>query len=93
MKGCWGSLIGLRILLRSKNSYKFAVKWIIACCILHNILVNIPDDWRQYDGWWSPEEEEKHDEELLILSDEQIQRGLQKREHIKELVLGQRPLE
>lgn len=51
LKGRWGSLVGLRILLRLKNLYKFAVKWITACCVLHNILVNIRDQWERNEGW------------------------------------------
>lgn len=67
LKGRWGSLVGLRILLTSKDSYKFAVKWITACYVLHNILVNIRDNWERHEGWWSSEEIERHDEELLVL--------------------------
>lgn len=62
LKGRWGSLTGLRLLLRSKNSYKFAVKWITACCVLHNLLLDVEDDWKRHEGWWTPEEEDDHDE-------------------------------
>ena len=67
-KGRWGSLTRLRLLLKSKESYKFAFIWIIACCVLHNLLLDLKDDWERHKGWWTIEEEEEHDEELLLLS-------------------------
>ena len=51
LKGRWGSLTGLRLLLRSKKSYKFAVRWITACCVLRNILLDLKDDWKRHEGW------------------------------------------
>lgn len=93
LKGQWGSLTGLRLLLCLKKSYKFAVMWITACCILHNLLLDLKDDWKKHEEWWTSEDKEEHDEELLLLSQEQERRGLLKRKQIKEFVLGKNVLE
>lgn len=53
--------------------------------------MNICDDWERHKGCWSYEKIEKHNEKLLILSEEQV-RGLQKKEHVKEVVLRQEQL-
>lgn len=53
--------------------------------MLHNILVNINDNWERNEGWWS---REVYDEELLVLNEDQVQRGLQKKEQVKKMVLG-----
>ena len=44
----------------SKEKYKLAVKWIIACYILHNILVDLKNDWGREEGWWIEEEISGH---------------------------------
>lgn len=67
--------------------------WITACCVLHNLLLDMKDDWERHKRWWTVEEEEEHDEELLLLSQEQERRGLLKREQTKEFVLEKRILE
>lgn len=63
---------------------------ITAYCVLHNILLDLRDDWERHEGWWTIVEEEGRDQELLLLSQEQERRGLLKREQTKEFVLGKR---
>ena len=74
-------------MIRSKEKYKLAVKWIIACCILHNILVDLKDDWGREEGWWTEEEISGHNQELLAMSRSEESAGMITREMIKEMVL------
>ena len=87
LKDRWKSLIGLRLRVRNKRSYIYAIRWITACVILHNILLNMKDDWNEDDEWWSAEEE-AHDEELKQLNFKQLNEGTIKRNHVKELILS-----
>lgn len=87
LKGRWESLTGLRLIIRSREKYKLAVKWITACCILHNILVDLKDDWGREEGWWTEEEISGHNQELLAMSRSEESAGMIKREIIKEMVL------
>ena len=87
LKGRWESLMGLRLIIRSREKYKLAVKWITMCCILHNILVDLKDDWDREEGWWTEEEIYGHNQELLAMSRSEESAGMIKREIIKEMVL------
>lgn len=69
LKGRWTSLTGLRLLISSLDQYKFAVKWGVACCVLHNILLGLNDEWLEK-GWWTSEEEENHEIELVSMTEE-----------------------
>lgn len=66
---------------------------ITACCILHNLLLDVKDDWKKHEGWWTPEEKDDHDEKLLFLSQKQETKGLEKREQAKEFILGKRVID
>lgn len=44
LKGRFGSLRGLRICIRDKRSHEKALRWIEACLVLHNMLLDIDDD-------------------------------------------------
>lgn len=35
--------------------------------VLHNILLDLNDTWDEKEGWWSEQEQEEHDEDLLQL--------------------------
>jgi len=50
LKGRWKSLCGLRLSIMNNAQYQYAVEWIVACVVLHNILLEIGDDWNQ--GRW-----------------------------------------
>lgn len=82
------SVVDLCILLRSKDAYKFVVKWIIACCVLYKIMVNICDNWKRHKRWWFSEEIKKYDEKLLVLSENQVQKRFQIRNQVKKMVFG-----
>lgn len=68
LKGRWRSLTGLSLILTSEKKYEFACMWITVCVVLHNILIDIHDEWSEKKGWWSTEDEEEHDVQLLNLS-------------------------
>lgn len=87
LKGRWESLIGLRLMIWSREKYKLAVKWITACWVLHNILVDLKDDWDRKEDWWTAEEISGHNQELLAMSQSEESAGMIKREIIKEMVL------
>ena len=88
LKGRWASLTGLRLVFRNEEHYKYICQWIVACCVLHNILLDMTDDWEEEEGWWVEEDEEAHDEEVGGLLTVQRHMGLDKREHMKRIVLG-----
>lgn len=85
LKGRWESLTGLRVLIKTQAGYKSAVHWIIACVVLHNILLSEPfqDEWHQHEGWWdaATDVEEQFDVGQELQSDE-------RREAVKATVLG-----
>ena len=90
LKGRWKSLTGLRLLLYNHRRYRFAVEWIVTCCILHNFLLQHNDEWAKSEGWWEPDDVEDladHTQEVSSLERAQVKSGLSKREHIKSLVL------
>lgn len=90
LKGRWQSLTGLRILVKNQESYKYAVQWTTACVVLHNILLSesFQDEWEQHEGWWSRIEAEEHEDEVDIMTRQQRQSGMEKREAVKAMVLG-----
>ena len=53
LKGRWKSLTGLRLIFTNHQQYEYACMWIIACMVLHNILLDLNDTWDQKEGWWS----------------------------------------
>lgn len=90
LKGRWSSLASLRLRLNTQSRYKFAVQWIAACVILHNILIQYNDEWSSVDGWWSTEEDEnnkQYDEDIGQLNQHQ---GEMKRDRVMAMVMGQR---
>lgn len=44
LKGCWQSLTAMRCRIQNSASYAYAVEWITACVVLHNILLGLHDD-------------------------------------------------
>lgn len=58
------------------------MQWITACVILHNIFLEIQDDWDEEEGWWTPEEEEAHETEIKIATAKQLIEGTTKREYV-----------
>jgi hypothetical protein len=87
LKKRWKSLIELRFRIRDFKNYIFAVRWIIACVMLHNILLNIQNDWKKEKEWWTFDEENAHEKEMQHLNDQQLIERLNKRNHIKRMIL------
>ena len=88
LKERWQSLIELRLNLYNKSQHEFIVKWIIVCVTLHNILLILQDSWQIVDGWWIEEDEKKHDDDMIFLERQQTRLDLDKREFLKEVMLG-----
>lgn len=51
LKGRLQSLSGLRVKIETKECYEFACRWIVACCVLHNMWLHNQDTWTENDGW------------------------------------------
>ena len=62
--------------------------WITACVVLHNILINLQDEWSKEEGWWNAEKKEEHDDQLLNLNRREEMEGTNKRGEFKHLVLN-----
>lgn len=62
LKGRWASLRELRQPLRDKNDMQILVNWVIACCVLHNMLAQIGDFW----------DEEYKEKEVAEIHDEYV---------------------
>lgn len=88
LKGRWKSLTGLKLILTTQKKYEFACMWFTVCLVLHNILVDLNNNWREDEGWWSNEDEEEHDEDMIILSRSDRNVGRNKREAVKCMVLS-----
>jgi hypothetical protein len=88
LKDRWRSLTELRLRVRNKKNYIYVIRWIIACVILHNILLNIKDDWDEKEEWWTSEKEDAHDEKLKQMIIRQLNENIAKREHVKEMILS-----
>jgi hypothetical protein len=63
LKGRFQSLKSLRILILTHDDFKTLNEWIMVCCILHNILNTLNDDWDEEDS----EKNEPIEEELRAL--------------------------
>ena len=92
LKGRWGSLKGLRIMINSQQRYEYSCMWIYACIVLHNILCDLKDDWAEDEeeggSWWTPEEAIEHDQEVAELARRETSEGNDKREEVKRMVLN-----
>jgi hypothetical protein len=55
--------------------------------MLHNILLNIQNDWEKEEEWWTSDEENAHEKEMQHLNDQQLIERLNKRDHIKRMIL------
>jgi hypothetical protein len=55
--------------------------------MLHNILLNIQNDWEEEEEWWTSDEENAHEEEMQHFNDQQLIERLNKRDHIKRIIL------
>ena len=51
-------------------------------------MIDIHDEWSEEKGWWSTEDEEEHDVQLLNLSQREQMEGTDKRKEVKHLVLN-----
>lgn len=56
--------------------------------VLHNILIDLNDNWSKEEGWWTEEEKEDHDNELLTLDQQDRASATHKRELVKQMVLN-----
>ena len=88
LKGIWRSLTGLRLRVNNKQQYEYACMWITASVVLHNILLDLNDDWIGTEDWWTAKEKREHDQELLRLDKREKEEGVDKREEVKRVVLG-----
>lgn len=80
LKGRFKSLKSLRINIGNKKDHAWAVYWIRACCVLHNLLQNDEYD----ESWLEPDEDEPLGRFVVPESSE---RGQKKREALKRIVL------
>lgn len=62
--------------------------WITACVVLHYILIDLFDNWSKKEGWWTEEENEDRDNELLALNQQDRAFAIHKRELVKQMVLN-----
>ena len=85
LKRRWQSLIALRLRIRNQQQYKYAVQWIIACIILHNILLKLFDKWKKKNEWWTKNEIKKHENELIEINWQQLKKRLRKKNTWKQL--------
>ena len=64
LKGRWKSLCGLRLKVDTDEHYEYEIQWIIACVVLHNVLLDVQDSWTENEGWWMPEVDAEHESDL-----------------------------
>ena len=50
LKGRWQSLKELRHRLRDDDNMENLCLWVVSCCVLHNILLDIGDRWTESDN-------------------------------------------
>jgi len=81
LKGRFSCLQGLRIQIDSKTGHKYACQWIMAACVLHNILLD-RDPWNRV----SDEIYEEHNENFSEIEDNNSARGELKRNSIKHMI-------
>lgn len=86
LKGRWYSLNSLRVRLTTQRRYEFAIRWIMACVILHNLTIAAQDEWDDpfVDDCDDPEENEAAGSSR----DRPDQTGTQKRDFMKNVVLA-----
>ena len=60
LKSWWKSLTRLKLIIWSKEKYKFAVKWITACYVLYIIFIRLKDNWDKKKSWWIEKKISKH---------------------------------
>jgi len=88
LKARFQSLRGLRILIRSKNDVVRCVRWIRACAVLHNMLLEEPLE----DDWLADEPGEEHDVDSAGAGSQGATPGealgKAKRRNLMEIVLG-----
>lgn len=56
--------------------------------VLHNILIDLNDNWSKEEKWWTEVEKEDHDNELLALDQQDQASATHKRELVKQMVLN-----
>jgi hypothetical protein len=47
LKGRFASLREMRSQIRNRHEMKAAIKWIISCVVLHNLLADLKDQWNE----------------------------------------------
>ena len=47
LKGRFASLREMRSQIRNRHEMKAAIKWIISCVVLHNLLADLKDQWNK----------------------------------------------
>lgn len=55
---------------------------------LHTILLELNDEWLRKEGWWTSEDKENHEIELVSMTEQQERESVVKREYIKQFILG-----
>ncbi len=82
LKVRWSSLRGMRVLIHQERDTKKANDWIVACLILHNMVMSFKDNWEE-----NLEDEEFEDDDN---AEEEIETetGTDLRERIKEIILS-----
>ena len=81
LKGRFQSLKSLRVQVESKTDHAWAVYWVKACCVLHNLL-----QVDEYDDSWTFWEE-KDPSDNGVNAESSVS-GRQKRERVKNRVLN-----
>ena len=62
--------------------------WITAYMVLHNIFIDLNDNWSKKKGWWTEEENKDHDNKLLALDLQDRASATHKQELVKQMVLN-----
>ena len=83
LKGRWQSLRGLRLVCKKKEDIQFICDWITCTIILHNLLIDLNDDWAKSDGWEEDDADSNSGEGDGVLS----RTGVEKRERLKEKLI------
>lgn len=61
------SLTGIPLIITDNKKCEFGCIWIAVCRVLHNILIDLNDNWSKKEGQWTENEKKDHDNELLDL--------------------------
>jgi hypothetical protein len=51
LKDRWKRLTKLKLRIRDRKNYIFAIKWITACLMFYNIILNIQNNWDKDKNW------------------------------------------